>query len=247
MFCPKCGNQLPDNASFCGQCGNKIENAPAAANTATTAAAPATEVAAGAAGAASSVASSSKLSPIGIAAVVIAIVAFLFSLPPWFEVSSLMSGVAGAASGLASGVSSFLGGGSSSFGSMNVDDAYSVWSLVGFSGSLSNMAQAYSSFGGSRMTGAATAASLLAWCCLILWIVSLASTVWGSITAFTKGKVGFVRTASIFMVITVIVFYIFAGAMGSDAGTANAMPVFCLLLSIVALVCSFTAKKKEVQ
>ena len=28
MFCPKCGNQLPDGASFCGACGNALTNAP---------------------------------------------------------------------------------------------------------------------------------------------------------------------------------------------------------------------------
>ena len=25
MFCPNCGNQIPDNALFCGNCGAKIE------------------------------------------------------------------------------------------------------------------------------------------------------------------------------------------------------------------------------
>ena len=26
MFCPKCGNQLPDGSAFCGKCGAKLEN-----------------------------------------------------------------------------------------------------------------------------------------------------------------------------------------------------------------------------
>ena len=25
MFCPKCGNQVPDGAAFCNACGNKLE------------------------------------------------------------------------------------------------------------------------------------------------------------------------------------------------------------------------------
>ena len=25
MFCPKCGNQLPDNGLFCTNCGNPLE------------------------------------------------------------------------------------------------------------------------------------------------------------------------------------------------------------------------------
>lgn len=28
MFCIKCGTQLPDNAAFCFECGNKVEKAP---------------------------------------------------------------------------------------------------------------------------------------------------------------------------------------------------------------------------
>ena len=28
MFCPKCGTQLPDGASFCGTCGSALSNAP---------------------------------------------------------------------------------------------------------------------------------------------------------------------------------------------------------------------------
>lgn len=32
MFCPKCGNQLPDNATFCNQCGNPLAPTKAAAS-----------------------------------------------------------------------------------------------------------------------------------------------------------------------------------------------------------------------
>ncbi len=30
MFCPNCGEQLPDGSKFCGNCGYKIESAPSA-------------------------------------------------------------------------------------------------------------------------------------------------------------------------------------------------------------------------
>ena len=32
MFCPKCGNEIADNARFCGNCGNQIKKADNAAN-----------------------------------------------------------------------------------------------------------------------------------------------------------------------------------------------------------------------
>lgn len=33
MFCPKCGNQLPDRAAFCTSCGSPMNSQPAAPST----------------------------------------------------------------------------------------------------------------------------------------------------------------------------------------------------------------------
>lgn len=236
MFCPKCGNQVPDGSAFCGQCGNKFENVP---NAPAGAPAPA-GVAKAAAG--SSATSSLKLTPVGIAAAIVAVVALIFSFMPWFEISSQMSYVSGAASGLASGVSSLFGGSSSAGSSLSFEDSYAVWNLIGMADSFKEYANIYSSFGGSKASGAVVITMLFSWACLILWLVSLVLTIWGAIAAFAKGSVGILRTSSIFMVITVVVFYIFAMST-DDIGSANAMPIFCLILSIASLVCSFAAKK----
>jgi len=34
MFCPKCGNQLPDGSAFCGKCGVQLGQSKTAAPTA---------------------------------------------------------------------------------------------------------------------------------------------------------------------------------------------------------------------
>lgn len=237
MFCPKCGNQVPDGAAFCGQCGNKFENAPSAP-TGTPASAGTLKGTAG-----PSATPSLKLTPVGIAAAIVAVVALIFSFMPWFEISSQMSMVSGAASGIASGVSSLFGGSSTAGSSLSFEDSYAVWNLIGMADSFKEYANIYSSFGGSKASGAVVVTTLFSWACLILWLVSLVLTIWGAIAAFAKGSVGILRTSSILMIVTVVVFYIFAMAMGSDTGSANAMPVLCLILSIVSFVCSFMAKK----
>lgn len=241
MFCPKCGNEVPDGAAFCSQCGNKFESvASGPVNAGAGAGAGATAAKAKSAGGATGL----KLTPVGIAAAVIAVVALIFSLMPWFEISPQMSYVSGAASGLASGVSSLFGGSGSSGSSLAFEDSYAVWNLIGMADSFKEYANVYSSFGGSKASGAAMVISIFSWACLILWVVTVVLTIWGAIGAFVKGGMGILRAACVFMAITVIVFYVFAGAMESDTGTANAMPVICLILSVVAFCCSFAAKKR---
>lgn len=238
MFCPKCGNEVPDGAAFCGQCGNKFESVPsAAAGGNATAAKPA--------GSQAGVASGLKTNGMGIAAAVLAVVALVFSFMPWFDISLQMLGLAGAASGLASGVNTLFGSATGSYApTMDVEESYAVWNLIGLADAFKSYAQAYSSLGGSRAAGAAVVISIFSWTCLILWVVTLALTIWGAIVAFAKGGMGVLRAACASMAITVIVFFVFAGAMESDTGTANAMPVICLILSVVAFCCSFAAKKR---
>ena len=98
MFCPQCGNQLPDGSAFCGKCGAQLGAAPASAPVAgargPVAAAPKAPSAAGA------------FPPLRIAAIVAAAVALLFALMPWFTTSS----AAVTASGYASGGADLLAG-----------------------------------------------------------------------------------------------------------------------------------------
>lgn len=236
MFCPKCGTQAPDNAAFCAHCGNKFENtqnSTPSAGFAPPVGAPVSQPQVRT--------TSLKLPPVGIAAAIVAAVAVLFSIAPWFDVSQQMLGVAGLASGLATGLSAFTG---SSAPTVDVNESYAVWGLISLADAFKGYAQAYASFGGSKAAGAVILVTVFSWGCLLLWLASLVFTVWGCISAFTKGNLGILRIGSILMIATIIVFYIFAGALSSDTGNPNAMPVICLILSIVALVCTFTAKKK---
>ena len=98
MFCPQCGNQLPDGSAFCGKCGAQLGAVPASAPVAgargPVAAAPKAPSAAG------------TFPPLRIAAIVAAAVALLFALMPWFTTSS----AAVTASGYASGGAELIAG-----------------------------------------------------------------------------------------------------------------------------------------
>lgn len=244
MFCPKCGNQVADGAGFCSKCGHKFEGAgsspagQANSRSAGATAAPGASVTSAIAPGASGL----KLKPVGIVAVVFAVLAFIISLLPWFETSYYLLSVGGMASGAAS-----LLGSQSMSSALAFDPEYCVWNLVGLAGTFSDYVSAFSSYGGSQAVGAASLITLFSWVCLLLWVVSVVFTVWGAITAFMKGSMGKLRVGSVFMAITAIVFYIFAAAMTTDTGTPTTMPAFCLIFSIVAFVLSFVAKGKKPQ
>ena len=172
--------------------------------------------------------------------VVFAALALILSLLPWFEVSPRLLQLGGVASGAAT-----LLGGTSLGTVLSFEPEYSVWNLISLSGTFNDYVSAFNSYGGSKASGATLIIAAFSWGCLILWLASLVFTIWGAITAFMKGKVGMVRTGSILMVVTVVVFFVFAASMSSDTGVPTVMPVFCLVLSVIAFVLSFFAKNKD--
>lgn len=227
MFCPKCGTNLPDDASFCGSCGSKIEGKGQAAQAQTPQTATAQKL------------SGLKVNGAGIAAVVIAVVAVLFSIMPWLDISSQILGITGVASGLASGASALLGTQSPT---IDLQDSYSVWDLPSMASAFESYVQTYGYFLGSQVSGAVGVVTGFSWLCLILWLFAILLTIRGTMSAFKKGSMGALRAGSAVMAATVVAFYVLAGALGSDIGSANALPAICLILSIVALCCSFAAR-----
>lgn len=268
MFCTQCGSQVGDDAQFCSVCGAKVvrvrmpnaQQMPGAPQAPNAPQAPyaqqapndrqasngigssfASKMPSGAAVVSGLKGSGLKLSSLNLAATIVTLCALVFSLFSWFELSAQMNMV----SGLASGVSSYLG---ASPGAYAFDDSYPVWGLVGLAGTFNDYVQTYSALGGTRGASQAMGASLLvtffAWVCLLLWLATLASSIWGAITAFRKGETRFIYVANTAMIFTVIVFYVFAASMTSGTGTATGMPLLCLVLAIASLICLRVAKSK---
>lgn len=227
MFCPKCGNEVPDGAAFCGQCGNKFE-ARGAARQQVSSQAPGIRNAS----------SKPSIQSAAIAAAVCAALCIVFSLLPWFELSASMMTV----SGYASGAASFFG---ASSGTMEFEESYSVWNIMGLASTFSDYASAYSSLGiNSGASGAAALITILSWGCFALWLVAAILLLWGCISALWRHAVAALRAGSVVMVVAVIAFYAFAGALGADTGSATAFPIVCAVLAVVAFACSFGVRKK---
>ena len=150
MFCPKCGNRLPDGSAFCGKCGTRLA-APAGAGGRPTAGPTPSKAAVPNAAPSRPAAppAAAKAPALAVAAAVLAAAAVVLSLLPWLEVDPVVS----AASGYAGGLASLLGAGDGSF---SFDESYAVWALPSFAGAFGDYASLYGALGGEG-AGAASA------------------------------------------------------------------------------------------
>ncbi|WP_455139558.1 zinc ribbon domain-containing protein [Thermophilibacter sp.] len=107
MFCPKCGNQVSDDAQFCGKCGYRF---------------PGGEKGVGAPGRAPAPAALAN-APRGLAPTVAGGVALLTSLLPWVDLSTIHASFMGMTRDLQNGYLMGL-----------VDPSYSLWGLTQLGG-----------------------------------------------------------------------------------------------------------------
>ncbi len=220
MFCPKCGNQLPDGSAFCGKCGAQLSQPNAGGARAGTAS-PTFAV---------------GISPVAIVGVVFAAVAVILSLMPWFEVyaeyASLTSYVDQAAS--------FFGLGSSD--SLSFDEAYAPWALPGFAGTFSEYASLYGALGGSDADAIAAIVAITCWACTLLWAVAAVLLVVGVIGVLRGSGRTPMLAAAVVAVVCAVAFLVFSG-MASDIGEGTVMPVLFAAASIAAAVCAFVGRR----
>lgn len=238
MFCPKCGNQLPDGSAFCGKCGAQL-NAPksvvpaagaagsAASRTATPNAAPSRSTAPAAV--------PTKVPPLAMAAAVLAAVAVVLSLLPWLEVDSIVS----TASDYAGGFASLLGAGEGSF---SFDESYAVWALPSFAGAFGDYASLYGALGGEGAGAASALVGGAAWGCLLLWLVGAVLLVLGAVRIARAGRKGALVTGGVVMAVCAAAFCGLSGLLDGIA-SATPLPLVCLAASVAAAVCALAAKR----
>ncbi|HIS41115.1 MAG TPA: zinc ribbon domain-containing protein [Candidatus Aphodovivens avistercoris] len=250
MFCPKCGNTLPDGAGFCNKCGAKLAARPAAAPARPAGAeVPGAKDARAKAGAAPSsntpsapAAGSSKppLSVFRIVSIAFASAAVLCAFLPWFVPDGDLVRVSEAASGL---VGLFAGGSSPS---ISFDSSYALWQLPFAIGE----GQRFIDFMGPLYVNGKHLVFYvpLMWVPFVLWLVAIALLAVGIAKAVGRsgGKAFFV-SSSLAMLAACIVFWI-SNSWFSMVGYAESQyPVglaACLVVSFASLVVAAASRGK---
>ncbi len=239
MFCPKCGNQLPDGSAFCGKCGAQVGASAATGLSGvgrqghgpcpTGASRPAGAVGAG-------LRSASGVSPAAVVAAVLAAVAALVTLVPWFGVLPAYS----ALTGYVGEAASLFGLGSES--SLAFEESYDVWGLPALAGTFGEYASLYGSLGGEGADAAAVLVSAVAWGCAALCLLAVALLAWGAVDGLRKGTKGKLVAGAVMAVVAFAAFQAFASLAG-DLGQATMFPAVFLAASLGALACSFALKR----
>lgn len=269
MFCPKCGENLPDGAQFCAKCGNRMQ-ASAAPVTPPAQAASATRIPAAGAGAAipgpapAAVAMAKPADAAGvlrIATIAVMALALVFSLLPWFEPSSSIKAMTNAASSLlqnesVSQITGAVGASTPSLSAMS--DSYAPFQFFALGGTIGDYAriaqQAMSAMGSlSSNIGGTSASNAIAITGMVSGIITFVGVLWfigaillvvGAIRLFKSSKIGLALAGSIILLIIAGICATFvAGALG-ELGSMTAFPALCLVASIAAIVLIVVTKAR---
>lgn len=177
MFCPKCGEKIPDGVAFCPKCGNKfaVESSPTKAVTAhieTPAKAPTSHAVPNPAKPAIS-APSVSLDTNLIVPLVIGVIALILAFMPWFSPSADDFQTSQYISDGANNLSSFFGGDSTAGEAYRLKSSYTMLELGDYADTMS----AYGSSGAGDV-------QMLTIC----WAIPVIISVIGLIMAFLQKK-----------------------------------------------------------
>lgn len=223
MFCPKCGANLPDGASFCATCGNKLEAHAHVAHEASDGSAfsPAASVTG------SNLSKGVGASPaLRIVAIVLAVIALIFALLPWFESSNTLLGIGGFGNAIGQ-LGSALTGKSNTIAGF--DQSYSVFGFPGLAAALSSY-------------GSASGISPLLIIAFIGWLIGVILIVAGLIVMFATqrhSKVPLI-TGAIVLAIVGFLWAVFYGSMVSG-GYAKGMSTNALICAILCVATAIVA------
>lgn len=229
MFCPKCGEKIPDGVAFCPKCGNKFANQPAPAKPAATREeAPVKKPAAHAAAPSSAKpaisAPSISLNANVIAPLVIGVIALILAFMPWFSPSSDDFQTSQYISDGANNLSSFFGGDSTAGEAYRLKSSYTMLEM----GDYADTMAAYGSSGIGDV-------NKLTYC----WAIPVIVSAIGLIMAFLQKKTSIARIGFTLLALVAAIM-----AWMSMDYSGPIYPALCCIASIATVVMLSSIKKE---
>lgn len=221
MFCPKCGEKIPDGIAFCPKCGNKLASQPAPAKpTATHEETPVKKPAAHAtapspAKPAISVPSASLNTNV-IVPLAIGVIALILAFMPWFAPSASDFQTSQYISDGANNLSSFFGGDSAAGEAYRLKSSYTMLELGDYADTMS--AYGSSGIGDVQML-------------TICWAIPVIISVIGLIMAFLQKKTLIARIGFALLAIVAAIM-----ALMSMSCSGPIYPALCCIASFATAV-----------
>lgn len=220
MFCPKCGEKIPDGIAFCPKCGNKlaVESSPTKAVTAhieTPAKAPTPHAVPSPAKPAISVPSTSLNTNV-IVPLAIGVIALILAFMPWFAPSASDFQTSQYISDGANNLSSFFGGDSAAGEAYRLKSSYTMLELGDYADTMS--AYGSSGIGDVQML-------------TICWAIPVIISVIGLIMAFLQKKTLIARIGFALLAIVAAIM-----ALMSMSCSGPIYPALCCIASFATAV-----------
>lgn len=231
MFCPKCGEKIPDGIAFCPKCGNKlaVESSPTKAVTAhieTPAKAPTSYAVPGPAKPAISVPSTSLNTNV-IVPLAIGVIAIILAFMPWFSLSASDFQSSQYISDGANNLSSFFGGDSAAGEVYRLKSSYTILE----SGDFLRTAEAYGS------SNIELGKMVIGWVTL-MWAIPVIVSAIGLVIAFKEKKVAIARIGFLGLFEIALIF-----AYVSMNSSGPIYPALCCAASIATIIMIGSVKK----
>ncbi|WP_373580450.1 zinc-ribbon domain-containing protein [Collinsella aerofaciens] len=232
MFCPKCGEKIPDGIAFCPKCGNKlaVESNPTKAVTAhieTPAKASTSHAAPSPAKPAISVPSTSFNTNV-IVPLAIGVIALILAFMPWFAPSASDFQTSQYISDGANNLSSFFGGDSAAGEAYRLKSSYTMLEM----GDYADTVAAYNGYSDSEDYDMLTGLTFL------MWVIPVIVSAIGLVIAFKEKKVAIARIGFLGLVQVAALF-----AYMSMTSSGPIYPVLCCIASIATIIMIGSVKK----
>ena len=231
MFCPKCGEKIPDGVAFCPKCGNKLASQPAPAKPAAAreeapVKKPAAHAAAPSPAKPAISAPSVSLNTNAIVPLVIGVIALILAFMPWFSPSADDFQTSQYISDGANNLSSFFGGDSTAGEAYRLKSSYTMLEMGDYADTMAAYGSSSSSIGDVNMM-------------VYTWAIPVIVSAIGLIMAFLQKKVSIARIGFTLLALVAAIM-----AWMSTTCSGPISPALCCIASIATVVTLGSIKKE---